>query len=214
MEILKRAIYGPDPAEQMQKCNSLLRKNQRELERQVGNLKNLEIKTKSMIKIAAKRGDMSSARTLAKELYNMRKQQSRMITSKAQLASVGMQINDAFRVQKIQGSMKSSTGVMKDVNTLIRLPELSGTMRELSQELMKAGIMDEMVGDSLDSLDEADDIEEAEADKEVDAILSEITGGKLGQAGHVPENLPEEEEPEEEEANLDDMRERLRALQS
>lgn len=76
--------------------------------------------------------------------------------------------------------------------------------------------MDEMVGDTLDGLDEADDVLEEQADAEVDAILSEITGGKLGQAGTVPDNVPAEEEPaeEEEEADLDDMRERLRALQS
>ncbi|KAK7208081.1 Snf7-domain-containing protein [Myxozyma melibiosi] len=215
MEMLKRAIYGPDPAEQMRKCNSLLRKNERQLEKQVTSLAGLESKTKSMIKQAAKRGDVSSARILAKELYHVRQQRSRLFKSKAQLQSVGMQVREAFAVRKIQGSMKASTGIMKDVNTLVRMPELSGTMRELSQELMKAGIMDEMVGDTLDGLDEADDTMEMEADAEVDAILSEITGGKLGQAGAVPDSVPAEaEEEEEEEADLDSMRERLRALQS
>ncbi|KAK9486975.1 Snf7-domain-containing protein [Lipomyces starkeyi] len=215
MEMLKRAIYGPDPQEQMRKCNGLLRKNQRQLDRQLSNLNSLETKTKSMIKAAAKRGDIISARTLAKELYNVRKHRTRLYNSKAQLASVGMQVNETFAVRKIQGSMKSSTGVMKEVNSLVRLPELTGTMRELSQELMKAGIMDEMVGDTLDTLDEADGVLEEEADAEVDAILSEITGGKLGQVGSVPEIVPTEEPEEiEEEPDLEDMRERLRALQS
>ncbi|KAJ8097507.1 Snf7 family [Lipomyces tetrasporus] len=199
----------------MRKCNGLLRKNQRQLDKQLSNLNSLEIKTKSMIKAAAKRGDAASARTLAKELYNVRKHRTRLYNSKAQLASVGMQVNETFAVRKIQGSMKSSTGVMKEVNSLVRLPELTGTMRELSQELMKAGIMDEMVGDTLDTLDEADGVLEEEADAEVDAILSEITGGRLGQAGPVPDIVPiEEPEEVEEEPDLEDMRERLRALQS
>ncbi|KAK9465706.1 Snf7-domain-containing protein [Lipomyces arxii] len=215
MEAIKRAIYGPDPEEQMRKCNSLLRKNERQLDRHLGSLTGLESKTKSMIKQAAKRGDLSSARILAKELYNVRQQRTRLYKSKAQLASVGMQVKETFAVRKIQGSMKSSTGVMKEVNSLVRLPELTGTMQELSKELMKAGILDEMVTDTLDNIDESDDIAEAEADAEVDAILSEITGGKLGQAGQVPESVPVEEPEEvEEEPDLEDMRERLRALQS
>ncbi|KAK9457229.1 Snf7-domain-containing protein [Dipodascopsis uninucleata] len=215
MEILKRAIYGPDPQEQMRKCNSLLRKNQRELDRQLLSLSGVENKTKTMIKAAARRGDASSARILAKELYNVRRQRTRLYKSKAQLESVGMQVRETFAVRKIQGTMKSSTGVMREVNSLVRLPELTGTMRELSQELMKAGIVDEMVSDTLDTLDDVNEEEEADADAEVDAILSEITGGKLGEVAAVPENTPAEEEEEEEDvAELDDMRERLRALQS
>lgn len=58
-----------------------------------------------------------------------------------------MQINEAFAVRKIEGSLKASTGIMKNVNALVRMPELTGTMRELSQELVKAGIIEEMVGD-------------------------------------------------------------------
>ncbi|KAK9476646.1 Snf7-domain-containing protein [Lipomyces japonicus] len=216
MEYIKRAIYGPDPQEKLRKCNQLLRKNQRQLDRHLQNLNGLETKTKSLIKASAKRGDASSARILARELYNVRKQKSRLHKSKAQLQSVGMQVNETFAVRKIQGSMKSSAGIMKDVNSLVRLPELTGTMQELSMELIKAGVIDEMVSDTLDNLDEEDAVEDAEADAEVDAILTEITGGKLGQVGKVPDNIPQEEEAEEEEdqAGLEDMRERLKALQS
>ena len=129
-----------------------------------------------------------------------------------------MQVNEAFSVRKIEGSIKASTGIMKDVNTLVRLPELTGTMRELSQELMKAGIIEEMVGDSLpdDDLLEGED-EEAEA--EVDKVLGEILQGKLGAA--KVDQKPVEEEPAAEEEDLDDqeatleqMRGRLEALKS
>lgn len=44
-----------------------------------------------------------------------------------------MQVNEAFSVRKIEGSLRSSTGIMKDVNTLVRLPQLEGTMRQLSE---------------------------------------------------------------------------------
>lgn len=109
-------------------------------------------------------------------------------------------------------------GIMKDVNSLVKLPELMGTMRELSQELVKAGIIEEMVGDSLpDELEEEDE----EAETEVDKVLGEILTDKMSKVGATP-NLPtpvkepvvEDEDEEDAEAMLDQMRGRLEALKS
>lgn len=132
-----------------------------------------------------------------------------------------MQVNEAFSVRKIEGSIKASTGIMKDVNSLVRLPELTGTMRELSQELMKAGIIEEMVGDSLPD-EEMMEGEDEEAESEVEKVLGEVLQGKLGKA-KVEAGPPLAEEPgaaavdnleEEEEATLEQMRGRLEALKS
>ncbi|KAI4197988.1 MAG: hypothetical protein LQ350_005574 [Teloschistes chrysophthalmus] len=225
METIKAVFWKPDPAAQMRKCNSLIRSNTRKLDRDIAQLKILDSKTKQYIISASKRGqkDPSRAaqaaketRTFAREMIRIRKQSSRLATSKAQLQSVQMQVNEAFSVRKIEGSIKASTGIMKDVNSLVRLPELTGTMRELSQELVKAGIIEEMVGDSLpdESLVEGED-EEAEA--EVDKVLGEILQGKLGKAEkpQVEEEPPAaEEDLEEQEATLEEMRGRLEALKS
>jgi len=104
---------------------------------------------------------------------------------------------------------------MKDVNTLVRLPELSGSMRELSQELMKAGIVEEMVGDMLPS-DELLEGEDEEVEGEVDKVLGEVLKGKLPSTEQQLPQLPveEEEEYEDREADLEQMRGRLEALKS
>ena len=190
-------------------------------------LKQLDQKTRQYILQASKRGQRnpshakqaaSETRTFAKELIRIRKQSNRLSTTKAKLQSVQMQVNEAFSVRKIEGSIKASTGIMKDVNTLVRLPELTGTMRELSQELMKAGIIEEMVGDSLPD-DDLMEGEDEEADAEVDKVLGEILQGKLGVA-KVDQKLVEEEQAAEEEdledqeATLEQMRGRLEALKS
>ena len=190
-------------------------------------LKQLDQKTRQYILQASKRGQRnpshakqaaSETRTFAVELIRIRKQSNRLATSKAQLQSVQMQVNEAFSVRKIEGSIKASTGIMKDVNTLVRLPELTGTMRELSQELMKAGIIEEMVGDSLPD-DDLMEGEDEEADAEVDKVLGEILQGKLGAAkvDQKPveeEQAAEEEDLEDQEATLEQMRGRLEALKS
>lgn len=72
-----------------------------------------------------------------------------------------------------------------------------------------------MMDDTMEMLDEPD-LEE-EADAEIDAILTEVTGGILGKAGKAPvAAMPSEEiaEEEHEQANLDEMRERLETLKS
>lgn len=185
-----------------------------------------EQKTKSLILNASKRGQKNpsqakqgaaEARIFARELIRVRKQAARLHTSKAQLQSVQMQVNEAFSVRKIEGSLKASTGIMKDVNTLVRLPELTGTMQELSQELMKAGIIEEMVGDVLPN-DELLEGEDEEAESEVDKVLGEILKGKLSTPAQQVPQLPAEEEEEENiedrEAELEQMRGRLEALKS
>lgn len=126
----------------MRKCNALIRQNTRKLDRDLADLKALESKTKQFIVNASKRGQRNPSqatqaakdmRIFGRELVRVRKHHSRLTTSRAQLESVRMQVNEAFSVRKIEGSLRSSTGIMKDVNTLVRLPQLEGTMRQLSQ---------------------------------------------------------------------------------
>ncbi|KAI0901013.1 hypothetical protein F4806DRAFT_178047 [Annulohypoxylon nitens] len=232
MEGLKALFVKPDPNAQMRKCNALIRSNIRKLDRDISQVKQVETKTKNLIIAADRRAQRNptqarqaqrEARDFAKELIRARRTSSRLVTSKAQLSSVQMQVNEAFAVRKIEGSIRASVGVMKDVNTLIKLPQLAGTMRELSVELMKAGVIEEMVGENLPVDDDMleDDLEEAEG--EVDKVLGEILKGKMEKAGPTPVPLPEQpqeqpvaldEEEEDQEAMMDQMRNRLEALRS
>lgn len=213
----------------MRKCNALLRKNIRNLERDIQNSKSAELKAKNFIKAADRRGQINPARAaqarkdvrdFAHELLRQRRTTARLTTAKAQLSSVQMQVNEAFAVRKIEGSIKASVGIMKDVNKLIRLPQLSQTMTELSVELMKAGIIEEMVGDMLP--EDGDMLEEdGEAEAEVDKILGEILKDRTEKqpslpAAPVPEPQKpmEEEEEEDPEVMMDQMRNRLDALRS
>ena len=210
----------------MRKCNSLIRSNTRKLDRDIQNLKALESKSKQYILQASKRAQRNppqakqaaiETRTFARELIRIRKQGNRLATSKAQLQSVQMQVNEAFSVRKIEGSIRSSVGIMKDVNSLVRLPELTGTMRELSQELMKAGIIEEMVGDSLPD-DELLEGEDEEAESEIDKVLGEVLKTPEVPTTAVESRPAEEpiadEDLEEQEATLAQMRGRLEALKS
>ncbi|BAE63135.1 Snf7-domain-containing protein [Aspergillus flavus] len=228
METLKAVFFGPDPQAQMRKCNALIRANTRQLDRDIAQLRTLENKTRQYIMNASRRAERNpsqakqatqEAKTFARELVRIRKQSTRLHTSRAQLQSVQMQVNEAFSVRKIQGSLKKSTGIMKDVNTLVRLPELNATMRQLSTELVRAGIIEEMVDDAMPDNELYED-ELDEAEEEVSKVLQEILQGKLAQVDTVKAEEPLEETPaveeqfEDQEATLEQMRGRLEALKS
>jgi charged multivesicular body protein 3 len=228
MDAIRGLLWRPTPEEQKRKCNALVRANVRKLDRDIQQLKAAEVKTKNLILQASKRAQRNPSqakqaaqdtRIFARELIRARKQSARLATSKAQLQSVQMQVNEAFSVRKIEGSIRASTGIMKDVNSLVRLPELTGTMRELSAELVRAGIIEEMVGDSLPE-NELLEGEDDEAEAEVEKTLTEILKDRLPATAQKTEELPAqpaeelEEEEEDQQEMLAQMRGRLEALKS
>ncbi|KHN99188.1 charged multivesicular body protein 3 [Metarhizium album ARSEF 1941] len=230
MEAFRSLFAKPDPQAQFRKCNALIRSNIRKLDRDIAANKQNEVKIKNLIVQADKRAQKDPARAkqaqkevrdFAHELVRQRRASARTITSKAQLNSVQMQVSEAFAVRKIEGSIRSSVGIMKDLNRLIRLPEMAQTMQQLSAELMKAGIIEEMVEDILP--EDGDMLVEDEG--EVDRVLGEILKDRKEpslpvapapqlQTQQVHDDEEEEEEEEDAEAMMDQMRNRLDALRS
>ncbi|KAG5981850.1 hypothetical protein E4U54_006549 [Claviceps lovelessii] len=237
METFRAIFAKPDPQAQMRKCNAVIRQNIRKLDRDITANKQSEIKIKQLIIQADKRAQKDPSRSkqaqrdvrdFARELVRHRRASARLITSKAQLNSVQMQVNEAFAVRKIEGSIRASAGIMKDLNSLIRLPEYAVTMRDLSTELMKAGIIEEMVEEALPESDGDMLLEDEEGEEEVEKVLGEIlktTRKEPAALPVAPEPEPEpekpfaaaaaaEEEEEDPEAMMDQMRNRLDALRS
>lgn len=109
----------------------------------------------------AKKGDVKNCRMLAKELIRSQRHKDRLYTSKAQMNSIIMQLEhqlgiiflkaktkDIFLILslssfqkkatlKVAGSLQKSGEVMKLVNQLAKLPEISQTMNQMSMEMTK-----------------------------------------------------------------------------
>lgn len=171
---------------------------------------------KASIKAASKRGDMSNAKTLAKEIVRSRKAVNRLHTSKAQMNSVVMQMENQLAQQKVTGHMAKSANVMKGMNQLMKIPEISQTMQEMQKEMTKAGVIDEMVDDAMSVLD--DEADEDAADEEVERVMTELAADAMGGAQRAPTKAPVQAaaaaEEEEEEEDMSAMRERLAQLKS
>ncbi|KAF8314755.1 vacuolar sorting protein VPS24 [Clavulina sp. PMI_390] len=209
---VNRWFYGPTPEEKVRAWQQKLRQESRQLDREMSRMQMAADKTKKELKVLAKRGDTKNARTLAKEIVRTKKVQDRMAVSKARLGSIGIQLQNQLALVKVTGSLQKSTEIMKLTNSVINLPQISAAMREMSMEMTKAGIMEEMVEETLEAVDDDEELEE-EADAEVDKVLFELTDGKLGNLGSVGTELPTQaEEDTVHEQDLERLQQQLDAM--
>ncbi|XP_060532149.1 charged multivesicular body protein 3 [Cylas formicarius] len=209
---------GRDPKDMVTEWNHKLRKEGYQLDRQINSIKREEEKIKRTLKEAAKKNDNDTCIILAKEIVKARRAVNKIYTTKAHINSVMLQMKNQLATLRVAGSLQKSTEVLNAMQSLVRVAEISKTMQEMSREMMKAGIIEEMLDESFE-IDNSEEMEEA-AQQEVDKVLYEITEGKIGEAPSVPptqvenEHEPETLRDEENESELEEMQSRLAALKS
>lgn len=85
--------------------------------------------------------------------------------------------------------MGKTSEVMKAMNNLIKIPELQKTLKTLSKEMYKSGVIEEMTDDVFSQMD-PEDIEE-QAGEQIDSVLEEILGEQFAGVGQVNNKTPE-----------------------
>ncbi|XP_020775282.1 charged multivesicular body protein 3 [Boleophthalmus pectinirostris] len=219
-------LFGrtPDkaPKEMVNEWSGKIRKEMRVIDRQIRDIQREQEKVKRSIKEAAKKGEKDVCIILAKEIIQSKRAVTKLYASKAHMNSVQLSMKNQLALVRVSGSLQKSTEVMKAMQSLIKVPEIQATMRELSKEMLKAGIIEEMLEDTFESMEDGEDMEEA-AEEEVDKILFEITAGALGKApSKVTDELPEmpagagaaAASDAESEEDIEEMQSRLAALRS
>lgn len=201
----------------MRKWTRNLRSEQRKIDLQVNKIRREEGKVKLEMKKAAKNDDTVAARMLAKELIRSRKAVNRMYTAKAQMNSIAMQLQNQVSQMKLAGQMAKSGDIMKEMNQLVNVKEVQQSMMSMSKEMQKAGLIEEIMNDTLDNaLDE--DISDTELENEVNKVVIEVTQNKMEGARVGGSRLPQKQQQavaEEEAAEDDDeLMQKFNALRS
>ncbi|KAB2606653.1 vacuolar protein sorting-associated protein 24 1-like [Pyrus ussuriensis x Pyrus communis] len=178
----------PNPQQQLRDWQRKLRQECRNIERQIRDIQREEKSVQKAIREAAKRNDMGSAKSLAKEIVRSRRTVNRLHENRAQLNSISMHLGESVAIARTVGHLSKSSEVMKLVNNLMKAPEVAVTMQEFSKEMTKAGVIEEVVNDSLDTALDSEDIEE-EIEEEVDKVLTSIAGETAAQ---LPEAVRKE----------------------
>lgn len=214
------------PKDQCREWTGKLRKQGYLLDREVRKIEAEESKIQRDLKAAAKKNDKEVCLILAKELIRSKKAKSRLHAAKSQINSISMIIQEQMATVKMAGSLQQSTEVMRSMQNLVSVQNISATMQDLSREMMKTGIIGEMMDEAVEEAIDEEPIDE-EAQAEVDRIMSELnvdTGAKLANAPStrpaVAEQAAKEEastskEPTaEEEEDMIKMQRRLEMLKS
>lgn len=212
------------PKDQCREWTSKLRKQGFLLDREVRKIENEEFKIQKDLKAAAKKNDRDVCLILAKELIRSKKAKGRLHAAKSQINSISMIIQEQMATVKMAGSLQQSTEVMKSMQNLVSVQNISTTMQDLSREMMKTGIIGEMMDEAVEEAIDEEPIDD-EAQAEVDKIMSELnvdTGVKLAGA---PSTAPAAAEQAEQQAStskeetvvdedMEKMRSRLNMLKS
>ncbi|XP_047314411.1 vacuolar protein sorting-associated protein 24 homolog 1 [Impatiens glandulifera] len=213
----------PNPQQQLRDWQRRLRQECRNIERQIRDIQREEKSVQKAIKDAAKRNDMGSAKSLAKEIVRSRRTVNRLYENKAQLNSISMHLGESVAIARTVGHLAKSAEVMKLVNNLMKAPEVAITMQEFSKEMMKAGVIEETVSDAIDSALDTEDIED-EIEEEVEKVLTALAGETAAQLPEatrkeklkqpVQAASAEEEEGADDEEELEEIRARLARVRS
>lgn len=208
-----RLFKRPDPRELVRSWQQALRKEQRAIERQIMDIQREQKKAEKLIKEAAKRNDMVSAKILAKEYVQMRRTITKLAVNKASMLALSNQMTEQLAMARVAGSLQKSSEVMGLVNNLIKVPELQKVMAAMSKEMMKAGMIEEMVQDAMDSAIDSEELEE-ETEEQIDKILLEVAGETLGQMAAAPRRQAAQHQQQAVEQEDSELAERLAAIKA
>ncbi|KAI8006173.1 hypothetical protein LOK49_LG07G01300 [Camellia lanceoleosa] len=116
------------------------------------------------------------------------------------------------------GQLSKSTEVTKLVNELMKVPEISSKMKEFRKQMTKAGVIDEIVNETIDKALDLED-EETEIDQIVVNVVGQLSKSLGKYNGNLPyqrENFVKSEESmvevEDEMDNLEEIEEQLARL--
>ncbi|GAB5361714.1 hypothetical protein AAMO2058_000736600 [Amorphochlora amoebiformis] len=197
-----------------------LSREARGLERKIREIRREEAKVKAQIKKLSKdKNNLTAIKILAKGLVQTQKTCDRIYEAKAKINSVNTQLKLNYAQMKVAQTMDKSGEILKAMSALVRLPELQKNCKDLAKQMMRAGVIEEMINDTFEQMEDPD-VEEL-ADKEVDKVLFEITQGQLGGIEEIKnKDILKKKQQEEKEAkiaqkqdeDIEDMKKRLAEL--
>jgi len=150
-----------------------LRSEVRGVDRSIRKIEQEEEKIQKEIKAMAKAGgDPKSIQMLAKSLVRSGKGKARLYTSRSIMQSAAAELETTAATMRLSDSMSKSTEVMKQMNSLVRIPEMEESISSMKREMMRAGLIEEMLDEGMEEMDGPELEEEAEA--EVDKVLEDL----------------------------------------
>lgn len=133
-------------------------------------------------------------RILAKEIVLARRSINALHTQKARLGSLFGALQLALANHRIGSAFATSAEVMVTMKHMLSVPQLSALAHDLSRELFKAGLVEEVLSGAVTWEEEEED--GADADEQVQQLLDEFALEAAARLAPVPAaNRTEENAP-------------------
>lgn len=202
-------LFAPKqtPKELLQECKKSIRAATREIERAQEELNEKKAIKEQELKIYAKRGEVQTARVLAKDLVRMRGSIAKFHALLGELQSVEVNLITMSSTEAMSGAMRSAALSMQRMNRAQSLPALQNIIKTFGKEQDQLNRKQDMMNEAMDDVFEPNEQEENAL---VDQVLDEVGIHAAEQLGAVPTGVASATGGN---SNLPaDMRERLEKL--
>jgi len=150
-----------------------LRSEARTVDRSIRVIEREEEKVRKQIKESSKRnGDARAINTMCKTLVRSQRGKDRLYSARARMHATASELQAIGATMRMADSMKGSTEVLQMMNSLANIPETHEAMASMRKEMFKAGLVEEIVEESMEAMDDPE-LEEAAAE-EVERVLDEL----------------------------------------
>ena len=116
---------------------------------------------------------MQAAKNYTKHLCDFRKCVKKQYLARTTLNSLQNQLQIAAAHLKVANIIQSSTDIMHSLNSTLKLDSISSTMAEMGKEMMKAGLIEEIISDGMTDIAEVDTSDE-EVNLELEKIMNDV----------------------------------------
>ncbi|CAH1228576.1 CHMP3 [Branchiostoma lanceolatum] len=209
---VKKKETSNNPRDKIRAWQRQLKQEHRILDREIGAFGRAEAETKKKIREAAKkkRGSKDACVQLARQIVQNRKAVTRLYAAKAKLNAVENSLKLQLANVRLINAFESSTEIMKDMQSLLQVSQIQKTVSDLTKEMVKAGVIEEVLEDAFDDMEDQEEVD-ALAEEEVEKVLFELTQGALGKAPAVVSGEPGERIKEEDGIPTQEQKEKTAA---
>jgi len=172
----KQPAFDPSNKEQLKEIEKdykkKLQKEMRELERGVLQNDMTTKKAENELKKALKESNDKSIHTIyARQVAQCRKQKGRLLNNKAKVQGMIFSIESMFANMRMTKILGDTSAVVKQINGLMNVKEMTQTMKDIQKSMMQFGLMNEMVDDVMGEMDgDVDEMEDTDLDKIIDSV--------------------------------------------
>jgi len=159
--------------EQLREIKRTVNRSVRELDRERARLEVEEKKLVQDIRLAASKGETTSAKIMAKDLVRTRKHKEKFFEMRSQLKAINLRLQTVKSTQAMSDSMKGVSKVLRRMNNQVDIPAMQHIVRDFIRESEKLGMAEDVMSDAVDMAVGSEE-EEEEEDKIISQVFEEI----------------------------------------